>query len=130
MRSRFSTGTIPQASLASPSSTNQSAHQPILHRLIPSSVSEEENVAIQTQTISRITGIQPENQQDMLKFVRKLDTDSVSSTSNNSSTTTATTRVSMDQNRHLQVTKKLFIRLLIRVIFFHSYFYFVLIFVL
>lgn len=105
VRTRFSTGNIPPPSLASPSSSNQSTHQSILHRL-PSP--EEEQVANQTQAHSRIPGVH--NQQDMLKFVRKPDTDSASSASNNSSTTTATTpRVSMDQNRHLQASTKFFL---------------------
>lgn len=129
-RTRFSTGSIPVPSQNSnqPSSNGNNHRQ--LHRLpsssVTSSASEEEQHqqnqqqqlaqqnSIQTNGVpnqSRIPSIhQQPPHQEMLKFVRKQDTDSASSTSNSTTATNGTSngpngmRIPMDHNRQLQVS--------------------------
>lgn len=115
-RTRYSTGNIPvpaqQNTLA-----NNNNHRP-LHRLPSSSetssASDENQQQIQPNSVqqpqSRIPSIHQQNNQDMLKFVRKPDTDSASSTSNSTTATNGTSngpnvaRMNVDQTRHLQVS--------------------------
>ncbi len=126
-RTRFSTGNIPATSQNSVQSANN--HRS-LHRLpsasVTSSTSEEDQHHQNQQQSSnqpnsnqinqsRIPSIhhQPSNQ-EMLKFVRKQDTDSASSTSNSTTATNGTSngpngmRIPMDQNRQLQVSFEIF----------------------